>query len=112
MIIETDEASSPAVRLQAACLVVSRVLSAHQEARSLLSEAGDRRVLAEQSTAAVDRAAAAADAARLRYEELRHLLDPRVQRRTSWWMALWFAAPPPRRATSSCPATRPGSPPT
>jgi hypothetical protein len=46
----------------------------------LLSEANHRRVLSEQSAAAADKAARFADTARLRYEEQRHLADPRAQR--------------------------------
>jgi hypothetical protein len=85
-----DEAATLAARLRAAHLLVGRVLSGHQEARSLLSEASHRRVLAEQSAAAAAGAAAAADMARLRYEELRHRADPRAERPFPFWMALVF----------------------
>jgi hypothetical protein len=83
-----DEAATRAARLRAAHNLVGRVLSGHQEARSLLSEASHRRVLAEQSAAAAEGAAAAADMARLRYEELRHRIDPRAERPLSFWTAL------------------------
>lgn len=87
--LETDgEAATLAARLRAAHDLVGRVLSGHQEARSLLSEASHRRVLAEQSAAAAADAAATADTARLRYEELRHRVDPRAERPLSFWMAL------------------------
>jgi hypothetical protein len=83
-----DEAAIRAARLRAAHDVVGRVLSGHQEARSLLSEASHRRVLAEQSAAAAEGAAAAADMARLRSEALRHRVDPRAERPLSFWAAL------------------------
>lgn len=89
----TDEAPIPATRLNAARAAVGRVLSSHQEAPSLLSEASHRRVLAEQSAAAAGAAAAAAAAARLRYEELRHLVDPRAQRSLPYWTALLLLIP-------------------
>jgi hypothetical protein len=82
-----------AAPLRAALPAVGRVLSGHPEARSLLSEASHRRVLSEQSAAAAGRSAAAADAARLRYEELRHLVDPRAQRPLPRWTALLLLAP-------------------
>jgi hypothetical protein len=86
--LEADDMPGRAGRPRAALPAVGRVLSGHPEARSLLSEAGHRRVLFEQSAAAAGLAAAAADAARLRYEELRHLLDPRAQRPLPCWAAL------------------------
>lgn len=82
------EAATLAARLRAAHELVGRVLFGHKEARSLLSEASHRRVLAEQSAAAADGAATTADMARLRYEELRHLVDPRAERPLSFWMSL------------------------
>jgi len=89
MTLGTDgEAATLAARLRAAHDLVGRVLSGHQEARSLLSEASHRRVLAEQSAVAADGTAATADMARLRYEELRHRVDPRAERPLSFWMAL------------------------
>jgi hypothetical protein len=84
----TEEAATQAARLHAARDFVGRVLASHEEARSLLSEASHRRVLCEQSAAAVDSTAAAADTARLRYEEWRHRLDPRAERPLSFWVVL------------------------
>lgn len=86
--LETGDAATRAARLRAAHELVGRVLSGHQEARSLLSEASHRRVLSEQSATVADSAAAAADTARLRYEELRHRVDPRAERPLSFWTAL------------------------
>jgi hypothetical protein len=60
--------------------VSSQVLATHPEAQSLLSEAGHRRALAEQSTAEVTRRYDVMQAARIGYEELRHRLDPRRAR--------------------------------
>jgi hypothetical protein len=59
----------------------------------LLSEARHRRILADQSAAAAGRTATAADAARLRYEELRHLVDPRAQRLLSCSAGLALLVP-------------------
>jgi hypothetical protein len=93
--IETDGEAAILARLRAAHDLVGRVLSGHQEARSLLSEASHRRVLAEQSAAGAagaapppPPAAVTADMDRLRYEELRHRVDPRAERPLSFWMAL------------------------
>jgi hypothetical protein len=86
--IETDGEAAILARLRAAHDLVGRVLSGHQEARSLLSEASHRRVLAEQSAAAAADAPRTADLDRLRYEELRHRVDPRAERPLSFWMAL------------------------
>jgi hypothetical protein len=91
---ETGEEPISVARLHAAHSAVSRVLLSHQEARSMLSEARHRRILAEQSAAAAGSAAAAAAASRLRYEELRHLVDPRAERPVSCWTALALLAAP------------------
>lgn len=89
MTLGTDgEAATLPARLRAAHGLVGRVLTGHQEARSLLSEASHRRVLAEQSAAAAAGAGTTADMARLRYEELRHRVDPRAERPLSFWIAL------------------------
>lgn len=64
----------------AARQLVGRILTGHPEARSLLAEASHCRALAGQSQAAVTQACGAMTAARLRYEELGHRLDPRRQR--------------------------------
>jgi hypothetical protein len=71
-----DETARPAARR-----LVDRLLASHAEARSLLSEASHWRGLAEDSAAVAAAAARAADTARLRYEELRHRIDPRGERR-------------------------------
>lgn len=57
--------------------LVGGLLAGHPEARSLLSEASHWRGLAAHSAALAAAASRAADLARLRYEELRHRLDPR-----------------------------------
>jgi hypothetical protein len=90
--LEADDVPGRGAPLRAALPAVGRVLSGHPEARSLLAEASHRRVLSEQSAAAAGRSAAAADAARLRYEELRHLVDPRAQRPLPRWTALLLLA--------------------
>lgn len=59
---------------------MGELLAGHPEAASLLAEASHRRALARVSAAAAGRAFATAQAARLRYEELRHRLDPRLRR--------------------------------
>lgn len=87
-----DEAAAWTARLRAAYDLVGCVLSGHPEARSLLSEASHRRVLAEQSAAAADGAAMAADMDRVRYEELRHRVDPRAERHLSFWTVLVLVA--------------------
>jgi hypothetical protein len=60
--------------------ILSELLASHPEAPSLLAEASHRQTLAAQSEAAAGRAFAAAQAARVCYEELRHRLDPRGHR--------------------------------
>jgi len=57
--------------------VAGDALATHPEAQILLSEAGHRRVLAEQSAAEVRWRYDVMQADRLGYEELRHRLDPR-----------------------------------
>jgi hypothetical protein len=58
----------------------SHVLATHPEGVSLLSEAGHRRALAQQSATVVTRTFNVMQAARVGYEELRHRLDPRGTR--------------------------------
>ena len=82
------EAATLAARLRAAHDLVGRVLSGHQEAQSRRTAASHRRVLAAPSAPAAADSAATADMARLRYEELRHRVDPRTKRPLSFWMAL------------------------
>ena len=57
--------------------IIGELLTGHPEAASLHAEASHRRALARSSAAIVRQAFAVAQAARLRYEELRHRLDPR-----------------------------------
>jgi len=64
--------------------LVGGLLADHPEARSLLSEASHWRGLAAHSAALAAAASWAADLARLRYEELRHRLDPRGHRRARY----------------------------
>jgi hypothetical protein len=61
--------------------LVADLLVGHPEARSLLAEASHWRGLAAHSAALATEASEAAELARLRYEELRHRLDPRGHRR-------------------------------
>ena len=60
--------------------IIGELLTGHPEAASLLAEASHRRALARSSAAMVAQAFAAAQAARLHYEELRHRFDPRRHR--------------------------------
>jgi hypothetical protein len=57
--------------------IVGELLGSHPEAESLLAEAGRRRALAASSAAESGQKFAAAQAARLGYETLRHRLEPR-----------------------------------
>src|SRR5436190_17114890 len=61
-------------------LQVGEDLVAHPEAPSLFAEAAHRHALAEESAFEVRRTHAVMQAARLRYEELRHRMDPRGSR--------------------------------
>jgi hypothetical protein len=67
--------------------LVGGLLADHPEARSLLFEASHWRGLAAHSAALVAAANQAASLARLRYEELRHRLDPRGHRRVRYGVA-------------------------
>jgi hypothetical protein len=87
-----DEAAIETARLRPARDLVGRMLGSHGEARSLLSEASHRSVLAGQSSAAAGGAGAAADLARVRYEELRHRADPRAECPLSCWTAAALVA--------------------
>ncbi len=75
-----------------ACALVGGLLAGHPEARSLLTEASHWRGLAAHSAALATAANQAADLARLRYEELRHRLDPRGHRRTRHGVACALVA--------------------
>jgi hypothetical protein len=88
--VHDDEAR--AARLQAARALVGGLLASHPEARSLLSEASHWRGLAVHSAAVAAAASRAADLARLRYEELRHRLDPRGRRRGRYGVACALVA--------------------
>jgi hypothetical protein len=57
--------------------IIGELLTGHPEAASLQAEASHCRALARSSAANAGQAFAAEQAARLRYEELRHRLDPR-----------------------------------
>jgi hypothetical protein len=72
--------------------LVGGLLADHPEARSLLSEASHWRGLAAHSAALAAAASQAADLARLRYEELRHRLDPRGHRRGQYGVACFLVA--------------------
>jgi hypothetical protein len=60
--------------------ILGMLLSGHSEAPSLLAEASHRQALTEHSSVTTSQAFEAAQAARVRYEELRHRLDPRYGR--------------------------------
>ncbi|MGA3154302.1 MAG: hypothetical protein ACLPN6_13760 [Streptosporangiaceae bacterium] len=60
--------------------IVGDLLASHPEAAALLAEASHRQALAAHSAAAAGQTFAAEQAARLRHQELRHLLDPRRRR--------------------------------
>jgi len=64
--------------------IVGSLLDEHPEALVLLAEAGHRRALAACSAADAGLMFRAAQAARLGYEELRHRIDPRRQRRVDF----------------------------
>jgi hypothetical protein len=64
--------------------IVGELLRNHPEAASLLAEASHHRTLAVWSAATARRKFAAAQAARLAYEELRHRLDPKLRRRINF----------------------------
>ncbi len=72
--------------------IVTDLLAVHPEAQSLLGEAGHREILARHSAAAERQAFREAQAGRLRFEELRHLLDPRRQRGLHYAAGLLLAA--------------------
>lgn len=67
--------------------LVGGLLTGHPEARTLLSEASHWHSLAAHSAIVAATASQAADLARLRYEELRHRLDPRGHCRTRYGVA-------------------------
>ena len=60
--------------------IVGDLLASHPEAATLLAEASHRQALAAHSAAAASQTFTAEQAARLRHQELRHLLDPRHRR--------------------------------
>jgi hypothetical protein len=88
--VHDDEAR--AARLQAARALVGGLLAGNPEARSLLSEASHWRGLAAHSAALAAAASRATDLARLHYEELRHRLDPRGDRRARYGVVCFLVA--------------------
>ncbi len=72
--------------------MAGQLLATHPEAPSLLSEAGHRQGLAEQSAAEVARRYVVMQAARTGYEELRHRLDPRYTRPVHFGAAMALLA--------------------
>ncbi|HXL89252.1 MAG TPA: hypothetical protein VN969_09770 [Streptosporangiaceae bacterium] len=72
--------------------IMGELLTGHPEAASLQSEARHRLALADGSATSASRAFAVAQAARLGYEELRHRLDPRLQRTLNFGAGLAFLA--------------------
>ncbi len=60
--------------------LIAHVLDTHPDGQSLVTEAGHRRTLAQQSARGAAEAFAMTKAARLGYEALRHRLDPRYGR--------------------------------
>ena len=68
-------------------VLVGALLACRPEALSLLSEANHWRGLAVHSAALATVASQGTDSARLRYEELRHRLDPRNHRRARYEVA-------------------------
>jgi len=88
--VHDDEAR--AARRQAARALVGGLLAGNPEARSLLSEASHWRGLAAHSAALAVAASRATGLARLRYEELRHRLDPRGHRRVRYAVACALVA--------------------
>jgi hypothetical protein len=67
-------------RVPTPSLIVCELLDSHPEAASLLYEAGHCETLAALSVVTVGRAFSGEQAARVRYEQLRHRLDPRRRR--------------------------------
>jgi hypothetical protein len=72
--------------------LVGGLLTGHPEARTLLSEASHWHGLAAHSAAVAATASRVADLTRLRYEELRHRLDPRGHCRTRYGVACALVA--------------------
>ena len=72
--------------------IIGELLAGHPEAASLQGEATHCRALARTAAANVARTFAAAQAARLAYEELRHRLDPRYLRTVDFGAGLLILA--------------------
>jgi hypothetical protein len=68
--------------------IMGELLTGHPEAASLIAEASHRRALVRSSATKAGQAFATAQAARLRYEELRHRLDPRLRRTIGFGVGL------------------------
>jgi len=77
---ELDLAEPASARSAMPPQILKELLSSHPEAASLLAEASRCRALARSSAASAAREFAAAQAARLGYEELWHRLDPHHRR--------------------------------
>jgi hypothetical protein len=69
-------------------LTIAGLLAVHPEAQSLLGEAGHREILAVHSAADERQTFQREQAARLRYDELRHLVDPRNSRTVNFGVGL------------------------
>jgi hypothetical protein len=72
--------------------IIGELLAGHPEAASLHGEASHCRALARSAAENVARTFAAAQAARLAYEELRHRLDPRYVRTVDFGAGLLILA--------------------
>jgi hypothetical protein len=79
-------------RVPTPSLIVRELLDGHPEAASLLHEAGHCEDLAAFSAATTGQAFGVQQAARLRYEQLRHRLDPRRRRQLHFGAGLGLLA--------------------
>jgi hypothetical protein len=77
---ESELAGPASSRRATPARIVGELLASHPEAASLLAQASHCRVLALSSAATTRQRFAAARAAQLCYDELRHRLDPRSRR--------------------------------
>jgi hypothetical protein len=80
------------VATQTPAQLVGGLLDAHPEAASLLAEVSHRRALAAMSARLVAQTYRACQAARLRLDESRHKLDPRIWRRLHFGIGLAVVA--------------------
>lgn len=86
-LLKTDDTLSTA-----SSQILRNLLTIHPEAESLLAEASHYRALAISSAARVGREFAAAQAARLGYEELRQRIDSRRRRSIHFGTGMFFLA--------------------